>query len=109
MLHDETVYPEPFEFKPERFMKDGQLNPAVRDPDHAVFGFGRRWAHPYCDWTYTEVWGLHSSICPGRYMAFASAWIAVALLIAAFDMKKAVDENGETIEPAQEYLSSLVV
>jgi cytochrome P450 len=46
MLHDETVYPEPFEFKPERFMKDGQLNPAVRDPDHAVFGFGRRWARP---------------------------------------------------------------
>jgi len=90
MLHDETVYPEPFEFKPERFMKDGQINPDVRDPDHAVFGFGRR-------------------ICPGRYMAFASAWIAVALLIAAFDMKKAVDENGETVEPAQEYLSSLVV
>ena len=45
MLHDGTVYPDPFEFKPERFMKDGQLNPAVRDPDHAVFGFGRRWAH----------------------------------------------------------------
>jgi hypothetical protein len=42
-------------------------------------------------------------------MAFASAWIAVALLIAVFDMKKAVDDNGETIEPAQEYLSSLVV
>jgi len=90
MLHDETVYPEPFEFKPERFMNDGQINPAVRDPDHAVFGFGRR-------------------ICPGRYMAFASAWIAVASLIAVFDMKKAVDENGETIEPTQEYLSSLVV
>ena len=49
MLHDETIYPEPFEFKPERFMKDGQLNPAVRDPDHATFGFGRRWAHPRCD------------------------------------------------------------
>src|ERR1700733_11056746 len=47
MLHDETVYPEPFEFKPERFMKDGQLDPSVRDPDHAVFGFGRRWVHPY--------------------------------------------------------------
>ena len=42
MLHDETTYPEPFEFKPERFMKDGQLNRAVRDPDHAAFGFGRR-------------------------------------------------------------------
>ena len=53
MLHDETIYPEPFEFKPERFIKDGQLNPAVRDPDHAVFGFGRRWADPYCDFEHT--------------------------------------------------------
>jgi len=41
MLHNETVYPDPFEFDPDRFMKDGQLNPAVRDPD-AAFGFGRR-------------------------------------------------------------------
>ena len=42
-------------------------------------------------------------------MAFAATWIAVASLIAAFDIKKAVDKNGETIEPSQEYLSSLVV
>ena len=42
-------------------------------------------------------------------MAFASAWIAIASLIAVFDIKKAVDEDGETIEPSQEYLSSLVV
>ena len=42
MLHDETVYPEPFRFNPDRFMKDGRLNLAVRDPDHAAFGFGRR-------------------------------------------------------------------
>jgi cytochrome P450 len=43
MLHDETVYPEPFEFEPERFMKDGQLDLTVRDPGHAAFGFGRRY------------------------------------------------------------------
>jgi len=42
-------------------------------------------------------------------MAFSAVWIAVALLIAAFDIKKAVDENGEVIEPSQEYLSALVV
>ncbi|KAG6878839.1 hypothetical protein C0992_007282 [Termitomyces sp. T32_za158] len=42
MLHDEDVYPNPFDFNPDRFMKDGKLNPDVKDPDHAAFGFGRR-------------------------------------------------------------------
>jgi hypothetical protein len=42
MLHDETDYPEPFSFKPERFLKNGKLNPEVKDPATAAFGFGRR-------------------------------------------------------------------
>lgn len=41
MLHDKDDYPDPFVFKPERFMKDGKLNHEVRDP-LAAFGFGRR-------------------------------------------------------------------
>ncbi|KAF9457689.1 cytochrome P450 [Collybia nuda] len=89
MLHDENLYPEPLEFNPDRFMKDGKLNPAVRDPAHATWGFGRR-------------------ICPGRYMAFSSVWIAVASIIATLDIAKAVDENGNVIEPTHEYLSALV-
>ena len=43
MLHDEEVYPDPFKFKPERFMKDGKLAKDVRDPGHACWGFGRRY------------------------------------------------------------------
>ncbi|KAF8068005.1 cytochrome P450 [Lyophyllum atratum] len=90
MLHNEKVYPDPFQFKPERFLtKDGKLNPAARDPAHAAFGFGRR-------------------ICPGRYMAFSAVWIAVASIIATFDITKAVDENGEVIEPSHEYTSALI-
>lgn len=42
MLHDEEVYPDPFSFNPDRFMKDGKLDPSVRDPGHACWGFGRR-------------------------------------------------------------------
>jgi len=49
MLHDETFYPEPFNFRPERFMKDGEINPEIRDPDHACWGFGRRLFSPLND------------------------------------------------------------
>jgi hypothetical protein len=52
MLHDEAIYPKPFEFNPDRFMKDGELNPDIRDPGHAVFGFGRRHAF-YCCYSST--------------------------------------------------------
>jgi hypothetical protein len=41
-------------------------------------------------------------------MAFSSVWIAVASIIAAFDITKAIDEHGNAIEPSHEYLSALV-
>ncbi|KAF8954906.1 cytochrome P450 [Flammula alnicola] len=71
MLHDETLYPDPFIFKPERFLtEDGLgLNKTVKDPGFAIWGFGRR-------------------ICPGRYMAASSIWITVASLIAAFEISR---------------------
>jgi cytochrome P450 len=40
MAHDENVYPEPFSFKPERFLNvDGTLND---DNRVLAYGFGRR-------------------------------------------------------------------
>lgn len=45
MLHDETDYPLPEHFNPDRFLdKDGLLNAKVRDPTDLAFGFGRRCA-----------------------------------------------------------------
>ncbi|KAJ7109594.1 cytochrome P450 [Mycena crocata] len=88
ILHDETTYPEPFAFKPERFLLDGQLNPAVRDP-LATFGYGRR-------------------LCPGRHMVDSSLWITIVNILAAFDIRKAVDEAGNVIEPSYEYLSGSI-
>ena len=41
-------------------------------------------------------------------MAFSAIWIAVASLLAVFDIKKATDENGNIIEPTYEYISGLV-
>lgn len=42
MLYDEEMYPNPTSFNPDRFLKDGKLNPEVRDPTLMAFGFGRR-------------------------------------------------------------------
>ncbi|KAF8815156.1 cytochrome P450 [Phlegmacium glaucopus] len=78
MLHDENVYPDPFQFKPERFLTADGLNmdKPARDPSDIIWGFGRRFAQR----------------CPqlidGRFFAESSFWIAIASLIAAFDLKK---------------------
>ncbi|KAF7333813.1 O-methylsterigmatocystin oxidoreductase [Mycena venus] len=84
----QRVYPDPHTFKPERFLLDGKLNPAVRNTEPA-FGFGRR-------------------LCPGRHMALSSIRITVVSIFATFDINKAVDERGNVIEPSYEYLSGLV-
>ncbi|TFK25339.1 cytochrome P450 [Coprinopsis marcescibilis] len=91
MLHDEKVYPEPFRFNPDRFMKDGKLDfKTQRDPNHACFGFGRR-------------------ICPARYMAFSAVWLAIASILYVFELEKVKDEDGNDIEPLEEYFSKLVI
>jgi cytochrome P450 len=42
MFYDESVYPDPYTFDPERFLLDGKLDRSVSDPEERVFGSGRR-------------------------------------------------------------------
>ncbi|KAJ6588877.1 cytochrome P450 [Mycena capillaripes] len=86
ILHDEDVYPDADTFKPERFLRDGKLDPNVREPD--VFGFGRR-------------------TCPGQSMAVDVLWIMIASLLAVFDITKPVDEEGQPIEPPTGFISDI--
>ncbi|KAH7886702.1 cytochrome P450 [Phlebopus sp. FC_14] len=88
IAHDESIYEDPHIFNPSRFLTpEGKLND---DNMHYIFGFGRR-------------------ICPGRYLAEASIWIAIASLLAAFQIKKARDERGEEIEIRPQFTSGQVV
>ncbi|KAJ7039665.1 cytochrome P450 [Mycena alexandri] len=89
MLHNETMYPNPGAFKPERFLREGKLNPAVMDPNIAAFGFGRR-------------------ICAGKDIAWDILWIMVASILATFDITKAIGENGEVLEPHTGHAEELV-
>ncbi len=41
-MHDPEVFEDPETFRPERYIKDGALDPSVRDPASFTFGFGRR-------------------------------------------------------------------
>ncbi|KAF8198529.1 cytochrome P450 [Pholiota molesta] len=89
MLHDEDDYPDPSRFRPERFLKDGKLDPSVRDPSQIAFGFGRR-------------------ICPGGHIATSVTWLMAASILSTFNIGKAVDEDGLAVEPHVEYKSGLI-
>ncbi|KAJ7879670.1 cytochrome P450 [Mycena leptocephala] len=86
ILHDETIYPSPMNFDPERYLRgekygtDG-LNP---DPRRFAFGYGRR-------------------SCPGKDLADDSIFICAAMTLATFNLTR--PKSGPT-EP--EYTSGLI-
>jgi cytochrome P450 len=86
ILHDESIYPEPFAFKPERYMvplSDPQAE-KERDPLVYAFGYGRR-------------------ICPGLHLAEASMFLSMAMTLSTYDIRKKRDADGNVIEPKLEY------
>ncbi|KAI0662139.1 cytochrome P450 [Cubamyces menziesii] len=83
VLHDPDIYPEPDRFYPERFIRDGKLDPDVLDPASLVFGFGRR-------------------ICPGRHFADAMLFIVAASVLHLFDIGPPRDDDGNPIKVKME-------
>ncbi|KZT42515.1 cytochrome P450 [Sistotremastrum suecicum HHB10207 ss-3] len=73
LTHDEEVYPNPNEFRPERFLTktnggDCETEKDLpRDPGEMVFGYGRR-------------------TCPGRHLADTSLWLTIAMSLSTFDI-----------------------
>lgn len=84
-MHDPAVYKDPSVFNPER-----HLGPTPEpDPRIYAFGFGRR-------------------VCPGRNLAENSLYLAVVQTLATFHISKAVDDNGNVIEPTIKMLPGIV-
>ena len=52
IFYDESIYPAPHSYDPERYLKDGKLDDSIRDPEENVFGLGRRWGFcGRCPWS----------------------------------------------------------
>ncbi|KAL4252099.1 cytochrome P450 family protein [Abortiporus biennis] len=82
MLSDPNTYHDPQSFKPERFLPKphGYGEPLPT----SVFGFGRR-------------------SCPGKLLGEASVWIAIASILATFDVKPLEDSKGNILLPPMEF------
>lgn len=100
MSRDEDAYLEPEEFRPERHLnkvRDGS-NPL---PSGYAFGFGRRYVlclvspRRLC-WIIT---GHCGRICPGQAFADSTLWIAMAGIIASFDVRPPLNAEGVEVCP----------
>ena len=79
-FRDPKTYPDPLEFKPERF-----LGPEKNfDPRKYMYGYGRR-------------------TCPGVHLADASYWLACVDIIAAFDVTAPI-RDGKPVLPSGKFL-----
>ncbi|KAG0698338.1 cytochrome P450 [Suillus ampliporus] len=72
IMHDATMFPDPDNFHPERFLET--TDPRLQTFD-LPFGWGRR-------------------ICPGMYMSLNSLFINVSRILWAFDITPAIDVTG---------------
>lgn len=75
-LHDPQVYESPSSFDPTRYLEPRN----EPDPTIHVFGYGRR-------------------VCPGRFLADDTLFLTISRVLAAFDIGKTVDGEGNEIEP----------
>jgi cytochrome P450 len=106
MLHDPREYSEPERFNPSRFMKDGRINPDVRDPDTVAFGFGRRYVDGFI--LERSVLNSNSSICPGRHFAKDNAFLTIASVLHVFDILPSLNEYGVPHDPTPKMTTGLL-
>ncbi|KAH7097930.1 cytochrome P450 [Auriculariales sp. MPI-PUGE-AT-0066] len=98
ITHDPKLYPDPLSFKPDRYMSTSVENESISgsgkpaqnpDPRSFVFGFGRR-------------------ECPGRHLADASVWIAIAVSLATFNIMPRKNASGKPVLPIPRFSGATV-
>ena len=93
-------------YQPERYLKDGILNPDVLDTDSIAFGFGRRLVYIL---SYIHlIFKYFSRICPGRHLSDNSLYSIVSCLLAVYDIKPPVDDQGNIIKLEAEFTSEFL-
>ncbi|KAF9805511.1 hypothetical protein IEO21_09009 [Rhodonia placenta] len=90
MSRDPDTYEDADRFWPERYEGKSSDELARSDPRRIVYGFGR------------------SRLCPGRFLADSSIWLAAARVIATLDIRKVLDAEGKEITPSAEFISGAV-
>ncbi|KAJ5648513.1 hypothetical protein N7490_004885 [Penicillium lividum] len=86
--HDPEVYPEPSEFRPERYLAE-EGRDTEPDPHDTSFGYGRR-------------------LCPGRIVADTSLFLTIANTLATFQITKEIGQDGQEIEPPVDFTPGII-
>ncbi|KAG2008247.1 cytochrome P450, variant 2 [Coprinopsis cinerea AmutBmut pab1-1] len=90
ILTDPVTYPDPFAFKPERYLKNGVMNPDAPRPEDLAFGRGRR-------------------ICPGRYLADETLFMTSVGVLAGFNISPPLDKSGKPIKLKNERVGTITL
>lgn len=87
VMHDPSLYPDPFEVRPERYLSP---NPAINpDPRTFAFGYGRR-------------------ACPGKMLAEDSLFIIVVRVLSTMTIERAQGADGLPVNRPAEYTSGAI-
>lgn len=104
MVHDESVYPNPDKFDPERFLNsDGQLS---TDDNVLAFGYVSLPHAVFKNVHHADRFGRRT--CPGRHAADATVWATIVSVLSVLDIVKAKGAAGDEIEIEPAYSDGLV-
>ena len=108
ICYDQVAYPEPHTYNPSRFLdKNGRIDPSVKDPEVRIFGSGRRYEGSSV--ALSTCLNLSCDrVCPGRHLALQLLYIAVARILATFDILPPVDEDGRPMVPEARFKKTLL-